>query len=142
MAGRSSARAPGRPVGLAAVVLAMVAVGVTTTALGVVAKSVADDLEVGAAALGWAVNAYLLVAASFALVGGRLGDRFGRRRIFGLGCAVFALGSVGAALAPSIEALIGARAVQGLGAALLLPASIEVIATTLQGHEERRALLM
>ena len=60
---------------------------------------------VGAAALGIAVNAYLVVAASLALVGGRLGDRFGRRRIFGLGCAVFAVGSVAAALAPGIVLL-------------------------------------
>ncbi len=134
--------APGRPVGLVAVVLAMAAIGITTTALGVVGRSVADDLGLGAAALGWAVNAYLLVAASFALVGGRLGDRFGRRRIFGLGCAVFAVGSVAAALAPGIGALVAARAVQGTGAALLLPASIEVIATTLRGQEERRALLV
>ena len=88
------------------------------------------------------MNAYLVVAASLALVGGRLGDRFGRRRIFGLGCAVFALGSVVAALAPGIAVLVAGRGVQGIGAALLLPASIEVIATTRQGHEERQALLV
>jgi MFS family permease len=139
MAGR-----PGgvRPVGIAAVVLAMVAVGVTTTALGVVARDVADDIGAGAAGIGWAVNAYLLVAASCALLGGRLGDVHGRRRVFGVGCAVFAAGSMAAAVAPSLPWLVAARAVQGLGAALLLPASIEVIATTLRGHEERRALLV
>jgi MFS family permease len=133
---------PVRPVGLIAVVLAVMAVGVTTTALGVVARSVADDLDVGAAGLGWAVNAYLLVAASLALVGGRLGDRFGRRRTFGVGCAVFAVGSGVAALAPGIGVLITARVLQGMGAALLLPASIEVIAAVRHGADESRALLI
>ena len=133
---------PARPVGLVAVVLAVTAVGITTTALGVVARSVADDLDVGAVPLGWVVNAYLIVAASFALVGGRLGDRWGRRRVFGIGCGVFAFGSVMAAVSPTVWFLVGARSVQGLGAALLLPSSIEVIATTLRGHEERRALLV
>jgi len=131
-----------RSVGVAAVVLAMVAVGVTTTALGVIARDVADDVGVGAAGLGWAVNSYLLVAASFALLGGRLGDRYGRRRVFGIGCAVFAAGSVAAAVLPGLWLLIAARSVQGLGAALLLPASIEVVAVTLRGQEERRALLV
>ena len=135
------ARGP-RPVGVVVVVLAVGAVGVTTTALGVVARAVADDLHVGATGLGWAVNAYLLVAAAFALLGGRLGDRFGRRRVFGIGCGVFAAGSAAAAFSPGLWWLIGARSVQGLGAALLLPASIEVIATTMRGHEERRALLV
>lgn len=139
---RSAGSRPARPVGLLAVVLAVTAVGITTTALGVVARSVADDLDVGAVPLGWVVNAYLVVAASFALVGGRLGDRFGRRRVFGIGCGVFAFGSVVAGVAPTVWFLVGARAVQGLGAALLLPSSIEVIATTLRGHEERRALLV
>ena len=65
MGRRGGAAGPPRAVGLVAVVLAVVAVGVTTTALGVVARSVADDLDVGAVPLGWAVNAYLVVAASF-----------------------------------------------------------------------------
>lgn len=131
-----------RPLGIVAVVLAVVAVGVTTTALGVVARDVADDLDVGAAGLGWIVNSYLLVAASFALMGGRLGDRYGRRRVFGIGCAVFAAGSIAAAAGSGLWPLIASRAVQGLGAAMLLPASIEVIATTKRGREERRALLV
>lgn len=137
-AGRSIAA---RPVGLVSVVLAVTAVGITTTALGVVTRSVADDMAVGAGALGWAVNAYLLVAASFALLGGRLGDRYGRCRTFGVGCAVFAFGSLAAAVAPEAWWLIGARGVQGLGAAMLLPGSIEVIATSRHGGDERRALL-
>jgi MFS family permease len=120
----------------------MLAVGITTTALGVVSRDVADDLSVGAAGLGWAINAYLLVAASFALVGGRIGDRAGRRRTFAAGCAVFAAGSVVAAVAPGVGVLIGGRVLQGMGAALLLPASIEVIASVRRGADERRALLL
>ncbi len=122
--------------------LAVAAVGVTTTALGVVGRPVADDLGVGAVALGWAVNAYLLVAASLALVGGRLGDRFGRRRAFGAGCALFAVGSAVAALAPGVAVLILGRVLQGLGAAVLLPSSIEVIAAERRGVDEHRALLV
>ncbi|HEY6533978.1 MAG TPA: MFS transporter [Acidimicrobiales bacterium] len=127
---------------VASVMAAVAAVGVTTTAMGVVARPLADDIGADAVQLGWGVNAYLLVAASLALVGARLGDRYGRRRVFGLGCACFAVGSLVAALAPGFEVLLAGRVLQGVGAALLLPSSIEVIAVTLTGGAERRALLI
>ena len=135
---------PTRPGALvvASVMAAVAAVGVTTTAMGVVARPLADDVGADAVQLGWAVNAYLVVAAALSIVGARLGDRYGRRRIFGLGCAVFAVGSLVAAATPGLSLLVVGRLLQGVGAALLLPSSIEVIAVTLSGHAERRALLI
>jgi DHA2 family methylenomycin A resistance protein-like MFS transporter len=127
---------------VAAVMAAVTAIGVTTTAMGVVARPLAYEIGADAVQLGWGVNAYLLVAASLALVGARLGDRFGRRRIFGVGCACFAVGSLVAAAAPGFEVLLVGRVLQGVGAALVLPSSIEVIAVSLTGEAERRALLV
>lgn len=127
---------------IAAVMVAVTAVGVTTTAMGVVARSLADDIGADAEQLSWSVNAYLLVAASLALVGARLGDRYGRRRVFVVGCAGFGIGSLVAAAAPSFEMLLAGRVLQGIGAALVLPSSIEVIAVALTGAAERRALLL
>jgi len=83
---------------------------VVTTALPVIRT----DLDASLEQLEWTVNAYTLTFAVFLLTGAALGDRFGRRRMFALGLTVFTLGSVAAALAPTVEALILARAVQGL----------------------------
>ena len=81
---------------------------VVTTALPVIRK----DLDAGLSGLEWTVNAYTLTFAVLLITGAALGDRFGRRRMFGIGLAIFTLGSAAAALAPSIEVLIAARAVQ------------------------------
>src|SRR4051795_5714760 len=90
---------------------------VVTTAL----PSIRSDLGGGLEALEWTVNAYTLTYAVLLLTGAALGDRFGRRRMFVGGIAVFTAASAAAALAPSIEWLIAARAVQGLGGAIVLP---------------------
>ena len=92
------------------VVAAMLAVGMTTTAVAITGRGVADDLGVGAGAIGWVVNTYLLVAAAFAVAGGRLGDVIGRGRTFVVGASVFAVGSVLGAAAPGISALLAAHA--------------------------------
>src|SRR6187200_2878901 len=86
---------------------------VVTTALPVIRSDLGASLE----QLEWTVNAYTLTFAVFLLTGAALGDRFGRRRLFALGLGVFTLGAVAAALAPSMDALIAARAIQGLGGA-------------------------
>jgi MFS family permease len=112
-----------------AVCLAMAVVGLNTTAIGVATRGIAEDLGVDATTLSWIVGTYLLVAASFSLIGGRLGDVAGRVRTFMGGVAVFAVGALGAALSPGPGWLIAARAVEGLGAALVLPASIELVAS-------------
>src|SRR5881397_769139 len=86
---------------------------VVTTALPVIRR----DLHATLASLEWTVNAYTLTFAVLLLTGAALGDRFGRRRMLVIGLTIFTLGSAAAALAPSVEALVVFRAVQGAGAA-------------------------
>jgi EmrB/QacA subfamily drug resistance transporter len=88
----------------------------------------------------WVVEAYALFLAALLLVGGSLGDRFGRRRIFCLGAAVFALASGWCGLAPSVEQLIIARAVQGAGGALLVPGSLAIISASFSEERRGRAI--
>ena len=109
--------------------MAMVVIGLSTTAVGVASRGIADEMDVSLRALSWIVGGYLLAAATFTLVGGRLGDVIGRTRTFMIGIAVFGTGALLAAVAPGSAVLIGARLVQGVGAALLMPASIQIIAS-------------
>src|SRR5213596_2737244 len=88
---------------------------VVTTALPVIRT----DLGATLAGLEWTVNAYTLTFAVLLLTGAALGDRFGRRRMFTVGLAIFTLGSIGAALAPSVGALVAFRAMQGIGGAIV-----------------------
>ncbi len=96
---------------------------VVTTALPVMRTDLGASLE----QLEWTVNAYTLTFAAFLLTGAALGDRFGRRRVFAVGLSVFTLGSAAAALAPTVEALNVARAVQGLGGALVMPLTLTLL---------------
>src|SRR5436190_16561477 len=96
---------------------------VVTTALPVIRK----DLHAGIEGLEWTVNAYTLTFAVLLLTGAALGDRFGRRRLFVIGLGIFTVASAAAALAPSVEALVVARAVQGLGGAILLPLTLTIL---------------
>ena len=98
---------------------------VVTTAL----PSIRGDLGASVEQLGWFVNAYTLSFAVLLLPGAALGDRFGRRRVFELGLALFTLASAAAALAPASGALVAARAVQGVGAAIVLPLTLTLLAT-------------
>jgi EmrB/QacA subfamily drug resistance transporter len=109
---------------------------VVTTALPVIRK----DLHSGLSGLEWTVNAYTLTFAVLLLTGAALGDRFGRRRMFTLGLAIFTLASAAAALAPSIGALDAARAVQGLGGALVLPLTLTILSAAVPA--ERRGLAL
>lgn len=113
---------------LTAVCLAVAVVGLNTTAVGVATRGIATELAIGLGGLEWIVGAYLVTGAAFALVGGRLGDVVGRTRTLIIGTAVMAAGSLLAALSPGAGWLVAARGVQGIGAALVLPASIEVAA--------------
>src|SRR5499433_1696728 len=96
---------------------------VVTTALPVIRK----DLHASIEGLEWTVNAYTLTFAVFLLTGAALGDRFGRRRMFSIGLGIFTLASAAAALSPSTSALIAARAVQGLGAAIVTPLTLTLL---------------
>jgi EmrB/QacA subfamily drug resistance transporter len=95
------------------------------------------DLHLSVAGLEWIVSSYVLALASLLLVGGRLADVYGRRRIFLIGLAVFTLSSLAAGLAGSGDVLIAARAVQGIGAALLLPATLAILLNTFTESRER-----
>jgi len=86
-----------------------------------------QDLHVGLAALQWTVNSYGIAFAAGIITAAALGDRFGRRRVFTLGLALFTLSSAACALAPDAAALIVARTVQGLGAAGVLPLSLTIL---------------
>jgi len=88
----------------------------------------------------WLVNAYTLSLSVFLLVGGAAGDRFGRPRIFIVGVAIFATASVWCGLSPNVSQLIFARAIQGAGAALLIPCSLAIIGATFDDSERGRAI--
>jgi EmrB/QacA subfamily drug resistance transporter len=102
--------------------------------------SIREDLGASLESLEWTVNAYTLAFAVFLLTGAALGDRFGRRRMFLTGLGIFTTASAAAALAPSTGALIGARAFQGLGAAILAPLSLTLLSTAVPA--ERRGLAL
>ena len=109
---------------------------VVTTALPVIHR----DLHASLSGLEWTVNAYTLTFAVFLITGAALGDRFGRRRMFVIGLAIFTAGSAAAALAPSIEVLIAARAVQGFGGAIVLPLTLTILSAAVPA--ERRGLAL
>src|SRR5690348_8978123 len=96
---------------------------VVTTAIPVIRR----DLHAGIGGLEWTVNAYTLTFAVLLLTGAALGDRFGRRRLLAIGLGIFTAASAAAALAPSIGALDAARAVQGLGGAIVLPLTLTIL---------------
>src|SRR5437764_7354864 len=96
------------------------------------------NLHASISGLEWTVNAYTLTFAVLLLMGAALGDRFGRRRLFLIGMAVFTLGSAAAALAPSIGALVAARAMQGVGGAIVTPLTLTLLTQAVPA--ERRGL--
>lgn len=98
------------------------------------------DLGAGVSGLQWTVNAYTLTLASFILVGGSLGDRVGRRRVFLVGVVWFSVASVLCAVAPTIEVLVAARALQGVGGALLTPGSLAIISASIHPDDRGRAI--
>lgn len=109
------------------------------SALGVALPAIQSDLGAGPAAVQWISNAYLLMLGALVLIGGAAGDRFGRRRVFLIGVGIFALSSMACGLAPSIEVLIGGRAVQGIGAALLTPGALALIGSAFPPEERGKA---
>ena len=108
-----------------------------TTALNVAVPDLGREFGQGLSSLQWVVNSYTLVFASLLLAGGALGDRIGSRTVYQLGLALFGLSSLASALAPSLPTLIGARVAQGLGAALMLPASLALLSQIFPDLEQR-----
>ena len=109
---------------------------VVTTSLPVIRTDLGASIE----DLEWTVNAYTLSFAVFLLMGAALGDRFGRRRMFVIGLGIFTAASVAAALAPSVEALIAARAVQGLGGAIVMPLTLTILSAAVSPEKRGVAL--
>ncbi|NBW10500.1 MAG: DHA2 family efflux MFS transporter permease subunit [Caulobacteraceae bacterium] len=124
---------------LAATVLGSSLTFIDGSALGVALPSIQSDLGAGPAAVQWVSNAYLLTLGALVLIGGAAGDRFGRRKVFLIGVAVFTLASIACGLSPNVQALIGARAVQGVGAALLTPGALALIGATFPPEERGKA---
>ena len=105
--------------------------------VNVAIPTIQRSLHLSVSGLEWVVSSYLLTVAGLLLVGGRLADVFGRRRLFLAGMAVFTLSSLAAGLAGSGGVLIASRAIQGIGAALLMPATLAIIMATFTNVRER-----
>lgn len=111
-----------------------------STVVNIALPVIGREFDASLSALQWTVNAYTLALASLILLGGALGDRFGRRKIFVVGVVWFALASVACAFAPNIGVLIAARAVQGIGGALLTPTSLAILQTAMHPEDRSRAI--
>ncbi|WP_350348698.1 MFS transporter [Agromyces sp. G08B096] len=136
----TSTPSPRRWWALAALALAQFLVVLDASIVNIAIPTIGADLGLGPAALAWVITAYVLPFGSLLLLGGRLGDRFGHRRVFLVGVAGFVLASATAAFAPVGGVLLASRAVQGAAAALLAPAALALVTGLFQGRERARAL--
>lgn len=125
---------------LAAAVLGSGVAFLDGTIVNVALPSIGADLDAGLAGLQWILDGYLVTLTALLLLGGSLGDRFGRRRVFALGLVVFTAASVLCGLAPSTEALVAARALQGVGGSLLVPGSLALLSATIHPDDRARAV--
>ncbi|MGN6680591.1 MAG: MFS transporter, partial [Streptosporangiaceae bacterium] len=126
---------------LVAVSLATFMTYLDNNVTNVAIPTIQRDLHLSIAGLEWVVSSYVLVFAGLLLAGGRTADVFGRRRLFFVGTIVFTIASLAAGLAGSGGVLIGARVVQGLGAALLVPTTLAIIMATFKDARERTAAI-
>jgi EmrB/QacA subfamily drug resistance transporter len=125
---------------LGAMCFALFMLMLDNTVVNVALPSIQEDLHADLASLEWTINAYTLSLAVLLVVGGRLGDIFGRRRIFLTGVSVFALSSAAIGLAPNDTLLIVGRAIQGVGAAMMMPATLSIVTNAFPPEERGRAL--
>ncbi len=133
----------GQPAGrwvLLATVLGSALAFIDATVVSIALPRLGADLGADAAGLQWTVNGYTLSLASLILLGGSLGDRFGRRKVFVVGVSWFAVASLLCGLAPSVEALIAARVTQGIGGALLTPGALAILETCFHPEDRARAI--
>ena len=125
---------------LLATILGSGLAGIDATVVNVALPTIGKDLGVDFAALQWIITAYTLTLASLILLGGALGDRYGRRKVFLIGVVWFAVASLVCAAAPTATWLIAARALQGVGAALLTPGSLAMIQSSFAPQDRSRAI--
>jgi len=121
--------------------LSLLIVSMDATIVNVAIPAIRSDLHATPSQLQWVVDVYTLVLASLLILAGATGDRFGRRRVFQIGLTVFALGSLLCSMAPSIELLIAARFVQGLGGSMMNPVALSLISQVFTGRVERARAL-
>ena len=117
--------------------LSLLLTGMDVTIVNVALPAIQHDLHATLAQLQWIIDAYTLVVASLLMLSGSIADRFGRRRIFGIGLVLFIVGSLVCSLVPNIESLIAFRAIQGLGASMLNPVALSIIANAFQERTAR-----
>ena len=133
----------GEPAGrwvLTATILGSSVAFLDATVVNIALPAVGRDLQMGVSGLTWTVNAYTLTLAAFVLIGGSLGDRLGRRRVFMIGAAWFGAASLACGLAPNGAVLVTFRALQGVGAALLTPGSLAILQSTFRPGDRSRAI--
>jgi EmrB/QacA subfamily drug resistance transporter len=125
---------------LAVLSLSLVIIGLDNTILNVALPTLQDELDASPSQLQWMVDSYLLVFAGLLLVFGTLGDRFGRKLALQAGVGIFGLASLGALVADSANEVIAVRAAMGVGAALIMPATLSIIANVFTGGERGKAI--
>lgn len=113
---------------------------IDSTALNVVLPALQKSLQASGAELFWILNAYLLMLASLILIGGSLGDKLGRKRIFTIGIFIFICGSIVCGIAPDATYLIVFRVIQGIGGALMIPGSLSLISSSINADERGKAI--
>src|SRR5205085_1192870 len=133
----------GSATGKAIVAAAVLGSGMTLldgTVVNVALRTIGEDLDASLAELQWINNGYLLTMSALILLGGSLGDRYGRRRVFVIGTIGFAAASLLCGIAPNATFMIGARILQGIGAALLTPGSLAMIQGAFEPGSRARAI--
>jgi EmrB/QacA subfamily drug resistance transporter len=125
---------------VAATVLGSGMASLDATVVGIALPSIGRDFHVGVNSMQWVVDAYTLVLAGLLLLGGTLGDSYGRRRVFMIGTVWFALASLCCGLAPNAPVLIAARALQGVGGALLMPGSLAILQASFVPDDRSKAI--
>jgi MFS transporter, DHA2 family, multidrug resistance protein len=125
---------------LAVLSLSLVIIGLDTTILNIALPTLQDEFQASPSTLQWMVDSYLLVFAGLLLVFGTLGDRFGRKLALQAGVSIFGLASLGALFVDSAGGVIAVRAAMGVGAALIMPATLSIIANVFTGDERGRAI--
>src|SRR5687767_2497463 len=127
-------------IALSATVAASGMASLDATVVNVALPRIAEDLDASVTALQWVLTGYLLSLASLILVGGALGDRYGRRKVFVAGTVWFAVASALCGAAPNAQVLIGARVLQGVGAALLTPGSLAILQASFRADDRSKAV--
>jgi MFS family permease len=131
---------PNKWIALFVVCLIVFVICINTTAINTAVATIADDLALSTSTLAWAIDVYMLAAAALVVLGGQVGDILGRRWVTFVGIGVFAVGSVLVATSSSGAQLIGGRALQGAGGAVLMPATMAIVNDTFSREESGTAL--